>query len=124
MSNLIAVYGSLRKGEYNQEGRNGMKYLSTHEIDGYELYSFGSYPGIKEGKGKLTVDIFECTDQCKKSIDWMEIGAGYVIKPITIEGKECDLYVYNHDVEGYTKVESGDWSTYLKNKKNERVLAV
>jgi len=111
---LVLTYGSLRVGEYNHDSfkrqyKEGYKYVKSLELDGYDLYSLGSYPGIKEGSGKLKVDLFECSKECYMSIRGMELGAGYSEKVIELEEGGAVLYLYDHSVKQDRIVEDGDW---------------
>lgn len=119
---LIAVYGSLREGEYNYERfkeiyKEGFTKINEGTVEGFALYSLGSYPGIRPEEGKtLRVDVMECNNQCFQSINSMELGAGYSAKKVTVNGLECTIYVYDYYVSELKRVESGDWSQYLKSK--------
>jgi len=119
----IAVYGSLRKGEYNY---NRFKQLfpdikvvdTTITITDFALYDlqFG-YPGIKREKdAKLVVDILEVNDMCEDMLDNMELGAGYHIEYIKIKNETIKIYVYDGKVKDEHIVENGDWSHYISSK--------
>lgn len=118
----IAVYGSLRNGEYNcvrfqNYFPNQLEYQKTVTILGYDLFDLGSYPGIKVSEDpnkELVVDLFNCSEPCFKTIDGMEKGANYSSKTITINGEEYTIYIYNGRTN--TLVESGDWSKYLSHE--------
>ena len=118
----VAVYGSLRKGEYNYERfvdyfKGGLEYLRTTVVRGYDLYDLGAYPGIRVSSDlskELVVDIMECSDDCFKHIEAMEHGAGYNSVSITVGADECTIYVYNYPATNL--VESGDWSKYLSHE--------
>ena len=128
--NNILVYGSLRKTEYNNTGR-GMEYLETGKLPGFDLYSLGSYPGIKPGKGEVVVEAFKCDSETALGIYRMEIGAGYTTKTYTVadlrklgfkleqfkEDETFIVYPYDHEVEEDWKVEHGDWCA--REDKNE-----
>lgn len=115
----IAVYGSLRKGQYNYQ--DSLKYIGTTSIKGFDLYpvGFGSYPAIipTNEDNILVIDVLECTDEDKNWIDRMEIGAGYYIKEVEVEldGQlyPCHIYIYREEHQDSLKrrprVESGDW---------------
>ena len=113
----IAVYGSLRKGQGNAAYRDvGYDYIGTSTIEGWDLYSLGPYPAIKKSENKkkpLVVDIFKCSNEQKKSIDRMELGAGYEIEKlnVSVDNKEynCDIYKYLGRVEKDKLVINGDW---------------
>ncbi len=121
----ILTYGSLRRNEYNfnsfvkRYGADNIVYLDTVTIPGFELYSLGPYPAIKESTNDklLTVDILEVSDEAYKHITNMEIGANYGLREISIGDKKATIYIYNGDVSNELLVKSGDWSNYLKNKR-------
>lgn len=122
MKKLIALYGSLRKGEYNCKRFQNyfpgeFNYLRTETIKGFDLFDLGSYPGIKESKDpnkELVIDIFEAGEECYRSINAMELGANYTNHTIKIGEDICTIYLYNGNP---TKlVESGDWSKYLSHE--------
>jgi len=113
---LILVYGSLRKGEYNYKHfESGLEFLDTLILTGYNLYSLGSYPGIKKTKDKtrtLEVDLFKVTDyNIGEGIDKMELGANYYIENILTAFGVAKLYVYNGNINNSLLVKSGNWKT-------------
>ena len=115
---IIAVYGSLRKGEYNYERFGGDKsfaYKGTFNIPGFKLYSLGPYPAVIEGDktDKLIVDILETTKDIAKSINNMEVGAGYSAEEVMVDGQVATIYVYDHPIKETNRVLSGDWSKYI-----------
>lgn len=116
------VYGSLRKDMYNSvifnEEKGDSEYIGDGLLDGYELYSLGSYPAIYEGDGSVVVELYEVHNQeVFDSIDWMEKGAGYKRKEVTIKVNGNDetgyVYVYSRVPSG-SKVEDGDWVNFIK----------
>ncbi len=110
----VAVYGSLREGQYNFE-KSQMKKLGTYTVQGYEMYSLGHYPAIVKGSGSIVVELMEVTPRFKARLDRMELGAGYKIKKIKLGDKtDVTLYVYDSSAKelsetSYGKVQSGDW---------------
>lgn len=111
MQNLF-VYGSLRKGHYNFDSFPSAKYISTHNIKGWDLYALhgGAYPGVVPGDNSLEVDLIQVNDQDYDRIKRMELGAGYLEIELDIEGVKGKFYPYKHSVT--TKVESGNWNNY------------
>jgi gamma-glutamylcyclotransferase (GGCT)/AIG2-like uncharacterized protein YtfP len=120
----IAVYGSLRLGEYNQRAfsNESMKHIGTSELSGYSLHSLGSYPGILPSKvlaSKVVVDIFKVDSLTHARIHRMEIGAGYYAEMDTFtindQDYEATYYTYSNQMgRSLLTVESGDWSKYLR----------
>ena len=121
----ICVYGSLRKNEYNHNrmidnyGEQSIIYEKTVEIDGYNLYSLGSYPGVKHGDGKLTVDVLLVEDAVYSIIWNMEKNANYSQVVVTVDDRNCIIFTYNGKVNEKNLVKSGNWSEHLKLQEQE-----
>lgn len=124
---LVLVYGSLRVGEYNYNRfkkyyGDEIKVVSQKvSIEGYYLHDLGSYPGITidfNGDSKpLVCDLLEVSQRVKDSMDEMEFGAGYREDFEETEFGKATIYVYEWLGSNISnKVESGDWSEYLKEK--------
>lgn len=121
----VAVYGSLRAGEYNLErfqsmyGAKNIKVVKEKvRIPGYKLYSLGAYPAITPGEGEITIDILSMHEQVFDSIDRMEQGAGYNRETVKVSRHgELPIYVFASKLPEERLVESGDWSEYLSNQK-------
>lgn len=120
---VAIVYGSLREGAYNYDAfkryyPEGYNKIGQTVIDGYDLHSLGSYPFIVEGEGKLIVDIMECSPDCFRAINGMELGAGYQAELINVElnGEiiEGTIYTFSKKDINYSQehVKSGDWIKY------------
>lgn len=115
----IAVYGSLRKGEYNYDTfknrfKDGYNYLRTTSILGYDVYSLGPYPGLKQAEdpnSRVVVDIMECSKECFDRIELMELDAGYETVMVTEEGtnNQYPAYLYVGYINSSRLVKSGDW---------------
>ncbi len=89
------------------------------KIPGYKLYSLGAYPAIVETgnpKDIVVCDILSSDSDDYKSINRMELGAGYKEKKVVIDNKECSLYTYNDLSFRDKPVPDGDWNKYLNNK--------
>lgn len=124
--NLIAVYGSLRKDEYNyirflnEYGDREFSIIKENiNIKGYNLYDLGPYPAICKGEGSLTVDILRVSPYVLQSLDQMEIGAGYTKETTNVEGfGEVIIYTFpENSFPEARQVKSGNWSEFLKTKK-------
>lgn len=112
----ILVYGSLRKGEYNNPYFN-MEYVKTFELPGFKMYSLGYYPGIKESNkktDKIVVDHFRVTPESFRRITNMELSAGYSLKKVNVNNKDYWIYIYNGYVNEEDRVKDGDWCKYRR----------
>jgi gamma-glutamylcyclotransferase (GGCT)/AIG2-like uncharacterized protein YtfP len=117
--NLIAVYGSLRLGDYNYKYfENGLSHQGRGLASGVKLYSLGAYPCIvKSGNEKDTVvvDVFEVVDTItSRRIDGMEYGAGYYSDNLEVtfeDGSKAKIkaYLYKQEPKWGTPIDGGDW---------------
>ena len=108
----VAVYGTLRRGEYNNRWLSGSTYLSSHRAKDFSMYSNGGYPyAVTGGKG-ITVEIFCITEDILKDLDRLEgYPRHYNRKIIDIDGIKAWVYFMDTAPRGsyITKVPSGDW---------------
>ena len=116
----VAVYGTLRKGEYNWarllDGKS--VYLGTYETDPiYTMYSNGGFPiVIDKGITSITYEVYEVDDDVLRSLNRLEGCTGVTGHPenwddvISIEtpvGKAL-MYVM-HKEQDLEIIENGDW---------------
>ena len=93
-----------------------MEYTGTHTISGFDLYSLGVYPAAVLGNNDLVVDTFVVDNSCFNSINGMELGAGYYGHEVKIDGKDHIMWLQKDGGYAERKVESGDWTKYLREK--------
>lgn len=124
------VYGSLRKGEYNNYMLDNSKYLGKGIIRGYKLFSLGNYPFIfktYDEKDIVVVEGYDVDMYSANTIKYMEICAGYKIENVEIEviaialgtrsSIEGDLgrvingsvFVLEEMCDNKGEIEGGDW---------------
>lgn len=115
---LFAVYGTLREGFGNHKHfLKNQKLIDKTVLNGFDMYavSYG-FPGIKEGNGKIVVEIYEVEDQnIKRNLDRlegynMESDTGLFIrrKVKTPHGKAW-IYYWGANTHGVPFIESGDF---------------
>ena len=117
---LVAVYGSLKKGFYNHRGLGDDKeFLGRHSVRGV-MYSNGSYPKLYHPQGKSKhplgyslarfheLEVYRISDARFNAITQMEIGAGYTPEVIDTEFGPATIYYMPHRnfYEGDTWVEA------------------
>jgi gamma-glutamylcyclotransferase (GGCT)/AIG2-like uncharacterized protein YtfP len=116
----LAVYGTLRRNEYNYYGATGIEVKDPVRKSGYKMYSVGGgFPAVvKTGNDKDSVvfepQVYRLESEedynNMASIDRMEIGAGYYIDVVEINGEYYKVYLYSPEsAEGLSEVEGGDW---------------
>lgn len=121
----IAVYGSLREGEYNYEriahnfGKSSIRTLASGvKVSGYDLYDLGPYPAISKGENELIVDVISVDSSAYTFIKRMELGAGYQEDSVKIKSYG-DVLIYTFPPNSFPEnrlVPSGDWSEHLKTR--------
>ena len=122
MSELIFVYGALRKGASNDWRMKGARWLGAAEVEGM-LVKIDWYPGlVLQGKGKVKGEVYEVNAELLEELDAFE-GIGLederngeyrrIRVGVLIEGekvsREVWIYEWLKGIEGYPLVTSGDW---------------
>ncbi len=121
--NKVAVYGSLRKGLHNHGILLGSKMIGQEWIPCYDMFSLGSFPGIREGNGAIFVEVYEVD---AKTIERLDVLEGFRTKghpsnfyeKENIETKFGDAIIYTLESERYRSqpiVSSGNWKAHSAN---------
>jgi len=122
---FVFVYGSLKKGFHNNRVLGDAQLVGTGNIDGYDMYSLGGYPGIVVGSGNVKGEVYEITD---KHLPWLDRLEGYsenwkpddcmylrqrvtvdMDQPYPDDLLQAWVYIYNGDVSRRKKIEDGVW---------------
>jgi len=118
-----AFYGSLRNGQYNARREDETyKRIGEVTITGFKMYSLygGAYPCIVRTDNKkdtVVVELFNITDENRiLGIYGMEIGAGYHLEHVDVNGETCGIYVYPEGYKNTVPVLSGDWVKFKSQK--------
>jgi gamma-glutamylcyclotransferase (GGCT)/AIG2-like uncharacterized protein YtfP len=131
-TDLFFVYGTLKVGGYFAKQFDDFRINTIEaEIEGYDLFDLGSFPGIKPGKGKVIGELHEYRDP-EKVTRYMDSIEGYQpelrdgmylrrripVKTITGDIKEANVYVFNLKIPEYSKkLKSGIWKLPKNNNK-------
>ena len=119
MSNIIAVYGTLRHGERANGLMKGCKYLGTDTVKG-TLHNLGAFPALKKSEtDTVVVDLYQFPNQLVlQGLDKYE---GYYptqpdqclyqrVLTTTEEGcAEVWVYEYLFDPPQGSQIKDGDW---------------
>ena len=110
MTQFIAVYGSLRKGCTNHHYLYEATYLGTDHLEGWQMYSNGSFPYVLKGNGKITIEVYEVTRETFACIDELEGYPHHYDRKIvgTRHGKSW-LYFVKEVSRNCFLLPEGDW---------------
>ena len=107
----VFVYGLLRKGQSMAHMLAQAKYLGETEVDGFDLFHLGTYPGAVAGDGRVKGELYEV-----ESLDALDAAEGvdrspplYQRREVETGGERAWIYVYARPLAGTLKIESGDW---------------
>lgn len=122
MSDLLFVYGALRKGASNDWRMKGAPWLGAAQVPG-TLVKIDWYPGLVLGEGgPVKGEVYEIGHELLKELDEFE-GIGLeddrngeyhrVRAEVSLGGKPTTVWIYEwlKGIEDYEVVESGDWLT-------------
>lgn len=127
---LIAVYGTLRKGDYNDGFLQKYKPLSTERVEGFEMFNLGgSYPYVARGADDITVEVYDVPEEVFAPIERMERGAGYDVSKAKTTFGVADIFCMTEKAHAALqtgtsrplKIMSGDWFEWLNKFRPGRV---
>ncbi|AUX94863.1 gamma-glutamylcyclotransferase family protein [Mixta gaviniae] len=106
----IIVYGSLRRKQGNSHWMTNAQWLGDHQIEGYDLYNLGHYPGVVPGEGSVYGEVYRIDASTLGELDALRTSGGeYKRQLIQTPYGSAWLYVYQRSVAGLTRISSGDW---------------
>ena len=108
----VVVYGLLRKGQSMAHMLSGANFLGEVELDGFDLFHLGTYPGAVDGDGKIVGEVYEVEgldelDRAEKIHDEPPL-----YKRVQVEalGAPAWIYVYARPLTDSFRIDSGDWA--------------
>lgn len=107
MTDILFVYGSLRRGDYNHDRTSlyNATYLGTDTLSGLYMRHNGGYPAVfptDEVNSKVVVDVYDVSGYDMTWIDMMEHGAGYdKIEMTSDSGRRGSVYIMGRDREDW-----------------------
>jgi gamma-glutamylcyclotransferase (GGCT)/AIG2-like uncharacterized protein YtfP len=118
----VAVYGSLREGfgvDDRPDVGNKLVDKGRCVIKG-AIYDVGGYPGLADGDGVVVGELYEVLDltvfpqldEFEKYNPLAREKSLYLRLPLRLVDPPVDawVYVYNSDVTGRRRIDSGDWA--------------
>ena len=130
--NLIAVYGTLRKGQGNHKLIKDSKYLGSFESKPiFNMYSVNdAFPALRLGGiTSVLFEVYEVDFNTLKKVDGLE---GYVKdgknnlydrKCMYTPYGEAYFYTYEAIPTGLKKITSGNWVEYLELQPVSQLMA-
>jgi gamma-glutamylcyclotransferase (GGCT)/AIG2-like uncharacterized protein YtfP len=112
---IVAVYGSLKRGFYNHRLLERSTFLSDGQVQGFEMFSLGSFPMVTPGRGAIAVELFEVDHATFAQLDRLEGFPNFYGRTVvTVSTAYCPvqawLYVGRREqVKGHPRVRSGLW---------------
>ncbi len=88
--------------------------ISEVRVPGHVMHSLGEYPGVVPGEGEITAELYELPRPGVLGVlDEVE-GLGldppaYRRELVDVGGAPAWMYIYNGDLAGRDRVDSGDW---------------
>jgi gamma-glutamylcyclotransferase (GGCT)/AIG2-like uncharacterized protein YtfP len=113
---LVAVYGSLKRGFYNHRLLEASTFMATGLVDGFEMFSLGSYPMVIPGNGKISVEVFEVDFPTFGQLDRLEgFPSFYGRQVVTVETPHCPIETWMYvgmpqQVKRCKRIRSGVWT--------------
>lgn len=115
---IIAVYGSLKQGQYNYDRFKqyypSINVIKKDTIKGFKMFSLGPYPAVvKSNNGNIAIQLLEVPTEAYDSIKRMELGAGYNEIDVQVKGINAKMYIFNREeeqmIKQFKEVENGIW---------------
>ncbi|MFJ2999118.1 MULTISPECIES: gamma-glutamylcyclotransferase [Enterobacterales] len=113
----IIVYGSLRRKQGNSHWMTNAQWLGEHELEGYQIYNLGHYPAAIPGEGTVHCEVYRINSSILAELDELKSNTrDYKRELIQTPYGSAWIYLYKHSVDGYPRIQSGDWLKRLDEK--------
>lgn len=114
---LVAVYGTLKRGKSNHELLEDATFLGEQMISGFTMYTNGAYPAVVPGNGEIKVEVYSINQSIRRQLDILEGFTGrrgspqnhYDIMEIRTQYGKAWLYIYSRRPEGWAIIENGEF---------------
>ena len=125
MKHAIFIYGTLLPGLRLEAEMHGARLLGPAHIAG-RLIDVGHYPGLLQGDGPVTGEVYEVDDAHLTRLDGVEgvvpgdrDASQYWREEVTVlsgplQGQRVQTYVYNGPVDGCVPIPHGDYRRYIR----------
>jgi gamma-glutamylcyclotransferase (GGCT)/AIG2-like uncharacterized protein YtfP len=125
MTQLLFIYGTLMPGLRLEAQMQGACFVGPAQVPG-RLVDVGRYPGLLQGDGQVTGEVYEVDDAHLARLDGVEgvvpgdrAASQYWREDVTVlsgplQGQLVQTYVFNRPVEGCTPIPHGDYRRYIR----------
>ena len=108
----VFVYGLLRRGQKLAHHLARATFVGDCELDGFDLYHLGNFPGAVDGDGTVAGEVYEVDnldelDRTEKVDDDPPLYRRVQVEAL---GAPAWLYVYARPLTDSFRIDSGDWS--------------
>ncbi|KGD70708.1 MULTISPECIES: gamma-glutamylcyclotransferase family protein [Tatumella] len=106
----IIVYGSLRRKQGNSHWMTNAQWLGDYQVEGYDLYNLGLYPGVVAGQGSVYCEVYRIDATTLGELDALRTRGGeYKRQLLSTPYGTAWMYIYQRPVAGRLQIKSGDW---------------
>ena len=121
----LFIYGTLMPGLRLEAEMQGAERLGPARVSG-QLVDVGRYPGLLQGGGWVTGELYRVSDAQLARLDQVEemvpgdrAASQYWRERVTVQegalaGQQVWTYVYNLPVDGLTPIAHGDYRRYIR----------
>jgi gamma-glutamylcyclotransferase (GGCT)/AIG2-like uncharacterized protein YtfP len=123
--NRLFIYGTLMPGLRLEAEMQGARCVSAAQVPG-RLVDLGRYPGLLQGDGQVTGEVYEVDDAHLARLDGVEgvvpgdrAASQYWREEVTVlsgplQGQPVQTYVYKRPVDGCTPIAHGDYRRHIR----------
>ena len=121
----LFIYGTLMPGLRLQAEMHGARFVAAAQVPG-RLVDVGRFPGLLQGEGLVTGEVYEVDDAHLARLDVVEgmvrgdrTASQYWREEVTVlsgplQGQPVQTYVYNRPVDACTPIPHGDYRRYIR----------
>jgi gamma-glutamylcyclotransferase (GGCT)/AIG2-like uncharacterized protein YtfP len=125
MTHALFIYGTLMPGLRLEAEMLGARFVGPAHIAG-RLIDVGHYPGLLQGDGPVTGEVYQVDDAHLTHLDGVEgvvpgdrDASQYWREEVTVlsgplQGQRVQTYVYNGPVDGCVPIPHGDYRRYIR----------